>query len=122
MKQRSRGELKIHEILERAGLKFEEEYVFPDLISTSGRPLRVDFIVFDDNNDIDFGIEYNGIQHYKPKDSFGGKKGFQRQKFNDELKMNYFKRNNIPLVVIPYWEESFVDFDYIMKHAYGGDF
>lgn len=119
MKQRSRGELKIHEILERAGFKFQEEYIFPDLVSTSGRPLRVDFIVFDDNDNIDFGIEFNGKQHYEPRDCYGGKKGFQRQKFNDKLKSDYFKRHNIPLVSIPYWEEQFVDFDYIMNHAYG---
>ena len=44
----SRGEIKIHEILEDAGLNFVEEYSFPDLVSTSGRPLRFDFAVFDD--------------------------------------------------------------------------
>ena len=50
----SRGEIKIHEILENAGLNFIEEYSFPDLVSSSGRPLRFDFAVFDDEGDIDF--------------------------------------------------------------------
>ena len=36
----SRGEIKIEEILQRAGLSFREEYIFPDLVSSSGRPLR----------------------------------------------------------------------------------
>jgi hypothetical protein len=36
----SRGEIKIHEILTRANLDFKEEYIFPDLVSSSGRPLR----------------------------------------------------------------------------------
>ena len=36
----SRGEIKIEEILQKAGLNFEEEYMFPDLVSSSGRPLR----------------------------------------------------------------------------------
>lgn len=60
----SRGEIKICDILDAAGLVYKEEYTFPDLVSSSGRPLRFDFCVFDDNGDIDFLIEYQGIQHY----------------------------------------------------------
>ena len=60
----SRGEIKIFDILTMAGLNFQEEYSFPDLVSSSGRPLRFDFAIFDDNGDIDFLVEYQGIQHY----------------------------------------------------------
>lgn len=35
----SRGEIKIFEILEKAGLNFKEEYSFKDLKSPNGRPL-----------------------------------------------------------------------------------
>ena len=56
----SRGEIKIHEILEAAGLDFKTEYIFPDLRSPNGRPLRFDFVVFDDDGLIDFIIEYQG--------------------------------------------------------------
>ena len=48
----SRGEIKICDILDKAGLVYQEEYSFPDLVSSSGRPLRFDFAVFDDNGDI----------------------------------------------------------------------
>jgi len=72
----SRGEIKIEEILEAAGLNFEEEYIFPELRSNNGRPLRFDFVVFDDDGKIDFIIEYQGRQHYEPTAKFGGKKGF----------------------------------------------
>ena len=54
----SRGEIKIEEILTEAGLNFKMEYIFPDLKSENGRPLRFDFVVFDDDNNIDFIIEY----------------------------------------------------------------
>jgi len=56
----SRGEIKIEEILDAAGLNFEEEYIFPELRSNNGRPLRFDFVVFDDDGKIDFIIEYQG--------------------------------------------------------------
>ena len=52
----SRGEIKIEEILRDAGLNFQEEYIFPDLKSPNGRPLRVDFVIFDDDGKIDFII------------------------------------------------------------------
>jgi len=54
----SRGEIMIEEILQESGLNFEEEYVFPELRSNNGRPLRFDFAVFDDDGKIDFLIEY----------------------------------------------------------------
>ena len=75
----SRGEIKICDILDMAGLQYIEEYSFPDLVSSSGRPLRFDFAVLDDNGDVDFLIEYQGIQHYEAKSKFGGAQGLYRQ-------------------------------------------
>lgn len=72
----SRGEIRIEEILQMAGADFQEEYIVAGLNSSNGRPLRFDFAVFDDDGNIDFLIEYQGIQHYEPNSKFGGKKGF----------------------------------------------
>ena len=113
----SRGEIKIEEILQKAGLHFEEEYIFPDLVSSSGRPLRFDFAVFDDNGDIDFLIEYQGKQHYEPSSKFGGTKGFYQQQFNDNKKRRFCALKEIPLVEIPYTEENLITYDYIMTKA-----
>ena len=82
----SRGEIKICDILDAAGLEYKEEFIFDDLISSNGRPLRFDFCVFDDDGEIDFLIEYQGIQHYEKKSAFGGAQGLARQKFNDRKK------------------------------------
>lgn len=38
--QASRGEVKIHEILEREGVNFKEEYELPGLKAPSNKPLR----------------------------------------------------------------------------------
>ena len=72
----SRGERLIHEILDESGLHYKMEYIFPDLRSPNGKPLRFDFVVFDDDGNIDFIIEYQGKQHYEPSSKFGGKRGF----------------------------------------------
>ena len=72
----SRGEIKIHDILEKNEINFKEEYEFPGLKAPSGRPLRFDFAVFDDDGNLDFLIEYQGKQHYEPVAKFGGTKGY----------------------------------------------
>ena len=118
----SRGEITIEEILKEAGLNFKEEYQFPDLISSTGRPLRFDFAVFDDNDNLDFLIEYQGIQHYEPKSKFGGYSGLRKQQFNDMKKREYCHKHNIILVAIPYTDEGRLSYDYIMNayYALGG--
>lgn len=113
----SRGEIKIEEILQAAGLPFKEEYVFSDLISHSGRPLRFDFAVFDDDGNIDFLIEYQGIQHYEAKSKFGGASGLRKQQYNDMMKREYCRKHGIRLIAIPYWDEGRIDYDYIMRAA-----
>ena len=118
----SRGEIKIHEILENAGLNFIEEYSFPDLVSSSGRPLRFDFAVLDDNDELEFLIEYQGIQHYEAKSKFGGYSGLRKQQYNDLQKREYCRKHNIILIAIPYIDEGRIDYDYLMNayYALGG--
>lgn len=114
----SRGEIKIEEILTNAGLSFTEEYSFPDLLSSTGRPLRFDFAVFNDEGELDFLIEYQGVQHYQPKSKFGGYSGLRKQQFNDMQKREYCKKHGIILIAIPYTDEGRLNYDYIMNSYY----
>ena len=118
----SRGEIKIEEILIEAGLVFEEDYSFDGLVSSSGRPLRFDFAVFNDEGELDFLIEYQGVQHYEPKSKFGGYTGLRKQQYNDMMKREYCKKHNIILLAIPYTDEGRISYDYIMNlyYAHGG--
>lgn len=118
MARASRGEIKIEEVLTNAGLTFEMEYSFPDLISLSGRPLRFDFAVFNDEYELDFLIEYQGIQHYEPKSKFGGYSGLRKQQYNDMRKREYCKKHGIILLAIPYTDEGRINYDYIMNAYY----
>ena len=114
----SRGEILIEEILIESNLQFEEEYSFPDLVSNNGRPLRFDFAVFDDEHNLDFLIQFQGIQHYEPKSIFGGYSGLRKQQYNDMRKRQYCKQHGIKLIIIPYWQESMISYDYIMRAAF----
>ena len=107
----SRGEIKIEEILKEAGLPFQMEYSFPGLRSSSGRLLRFDFVVFDDDGQIDFIIEYQGKQHYEPSSKFGGAKGFYQQQFNDNKKRRFCALHDLKLIEIPYTDEKLISDD-----------
>ena len=113
----SRAEIKIREILEEAGLNFKMEYIFPDLKTHNGRPLRFDFVVFDDDNNIDFLIEYQGKQHYEASNKFGGKRGLYQQQNNDNQKRRFCALHTLHLIEIPYTEENLISYDYIMRKA-----
>jgi len=113
----SRAEMKIESILTEADVNFEMEYSFDDLLSTNGKPLRFDFAIFDDAGDLDFLIEYQGIQHYTAKSKFGGTSGLHRQQYNDNQKRIYCRKHNIKLIEIPYTDEYRITYDYIFRAA-----
>ena len=113
----SRAEIKIEQILTESGLPFQMEYVFPNLKSSNGKYLRFDFVVFDDDGNIDFIIEYQGKQHYQPSAKFGGKRGFYQQQYNDNQKRRFCNLHEFKLIEIPYTDEHLISYDYIMELA-----
>lgn len=114
----SKGEMKINKILStQTDWHYEREYSFKNLLSHSGVPLRFDFVIFDDDGNIDFIIEYQGRQHYMPVAKYGGRKTFYNQQANDRLKRRYCQQFGIELVEIPYTDDNLISYDYIMKKA-----
>lgn len=113
----SKMEMRIHDILKLNDVPFVEEYTFPDLVASSGRPLRFDFAVLNDDGSLDFLIEANGKQHYSPVGKFGGCSGLSRQQYNDCCKKRYCKKHGIKLVSISYKDEDKLSYDYIMASA-----
>ena len=49
-------------------------------------------------------IEFNGEQHYKSNEFFGGDEGFKKTKVRDKLKENYCRENGIGFEVIKFDE------------------
>lgn len=73
--------------------------------------LEFDYIIYDNEMNIIFACEYDGEQHYIPIDFSGkGKEYAMKQleivKLRDNIKNEYCKNNNIPIVRIPYWEKK----------------
>ena len=54
-------------------------------------------------------IEYDGEQHFKPTEFFGGEEGLRRTIERDEIKNRYCKDNNIILYRISYKDRDFIE-------------
>lgn len=108
----SKGELKIANLFEKNEFKYEIEYCFEDLFNPlTNIPLYFDFAIYG-HGEIVCLIEYQGHYHYKPIFFDGAKTisleqanlNLKSQQYRDQLKRDYCKENNIPLIEIPYWE------------------
>lgn len=93
---KSYGERLIKEILNDNGIYYNYNYRFNDCRNIL--PLPFDFYLKDYNT----CIEYDGIQHFKAVEFFGGEKAFELTKQNDAIKNQYCKDNHINLIRIPY--------------------
>lgn len=94
----SKGENKIVKFLIENNIDFERQKTF--LECTNINLLPFDFYILKHN----LCIEYDGEQHFKPIDIFGGKTAFEELKKRDEIKTNYCIKNNIKLLRIKYNE------------------
>lgn len=89
----SKGEFQIEKILKENKILFQKEFSQ----KIENRIFRFDFFI---NNS--YFIEFDGIQHYKSSEFFGGKDYLIYIQENDKIKNNWCKKNNIPLIRIPY--------------------
>lgn len=96
--KRYKGELKIRDLLLKKGVFFEEQVRFSDC--RLKKPLVFDFFLPIHN----ILIEFDGEQHIRPVERWGGEKAFRLQRKRDEIKNNYCKNNGITLVRIGYYE------------------
>lgn len=99
---RSKGEVKVESYLQSLDLDYDSEVMFDDCRNPlTSCMLAFDFVV---EGPVRFIIEYNGEQHYKLVTIFGGEEEFQKVLKRDKIKIEYCEKNNIPLLIIPYWD------------------
>lgn len=84
------------------------------------KPYRFDFAITDDSQNVIRFIEYDGEQHYKDTWSSwkNEKDSLLMRQYRDQLKNEYAKSHNIPLVRIPYWERDNITLDMIFGDKY----
>lgn len=94
----SHGEKYIRNWLDINNIFYIRGYVFDDCKDKKALPF--DFYLPDFN----VCIEYDGEQHFKSIDFFGGEDRLRYVQCHDQIKSNYCKNNNIPLLRIKYDE------------------
>ena len=95
----SKGEQLIKTFLINNNIIYQEQFKIEVPINIRERGYcKVDFFLPDYN----CIIEYNGEQHYKPIERFGGQLKFEKQQIRDSYIKNYCKDNNISFIEIPY--------------------
>lgn len=98
----SKGEKEIESLLIKHRIKYKTQFIFPDLKDKDF--LRFDFAILNQDDTLSHLIEYDGIQHFKPIEYFGGEKNFKNQQRRDNIKNDYCQNNNIKLIRIRYDE------------------
>lgn len=101
MCKKSLGENRIKNFLDKNSIQYIQQYkIFTDDLFCENKKVFVDFFLREKN----IIIEYNGLQHYKEVEYFGGEKTFKRQIARDIFVKSYCKEHKIKLVEIPYWD------------------
>ena len=91
----SRGEHNIKSWLEENKVVFEYQFVFPEL-----KRMPFDFYIPSKN----IAIEFDGEQHFRPVEYFGGENKYNKQIKSDKRKTDYCSKNKVELIRIPYWK------------------
>jgi Zn finger protein HypA/HybF involved in hydrogenase expression len=114
----SRGELKISRFLDRNKISYIREFMLP------GSKLRYDFYL----PDLNIIIEYDGIQHFKPIEAWGGLKRFLNTVENDKLKTYIAGVLSVDIIRITYHNYDNIDMtldkelNKIFKYKVGGKY
>lgn len=96
----SKGEKLVKHILDAFNVCYKMEQSFPDC--KYRYRLKFDFAIYE-NDFIKCVLEYDGEQHYRPSNFFGGEKFYRETKIRDAIKDKYCKDHNIPLIRLPYF-------------------
>lgn len=94
-------------LLRKNKINFSVEKTFDNLKSYKGKPLRFDFAVYDDENNLKCLIEYDSEIHFQRVNYFHKTNSdFKQAQERDRIKNKYCLLNNIPLIRVPYWDLS----------------
>lgn len=112
---KSIGENNIIKLLQENNIEYRhDEPYFTDLINTTNRKLRYDFILIKNNKPYRL-IEFDGNQHVT---GWSNNEDYEEIHNRDLIKNQYAKNHNLPLVRIPYKERDNITLEMLMSDKY----
>lgn len=110
----SKGELEIKTLLDENQIFYSHQQNFSSLPNK-----RFDFAIFNEHNELQRLVEFDGEQHFSYTNKFWDtEEHFKLTQKRDQEKNEWAKNNNIPLVRIPYWERDKITLEMILGEQY----
>jgi hypothetical protein len=97
LEKQSKGEKQVAQILDALDILYSRQKGFDGC--KDKKALRYDFYFSFSGHQ--FLIEYNGEQHYKPIERWGGAKGLEDVQRRDRIKAHFAAANHLHLITIP---------------------
>ena len=97
----SKGEKFLSKVLKSNNIPFTPQFNLVKNPKTNYW-LRSDFAILNKENKPILILEYDGEQHFKPVEIFGGEKSLKSTQYRDSVKDKYCKENNIPFCRFSY--------------------
>lgn len=110
-KKASSGEILIESLLYEHHINYQTQYRISDFNKSSS----FDFAIFNRDNMLLYLIEFDGQQHFKPIDYWGGEKEYKKTIERDQNKNQYCIDNNISLIRIPYYDFNQINWEYLIN-------
>ena len=107
--KKSKGELYIEQLLEENHIIYAEQYtqyIEQNSYKVEGKhPFFFDFAILNNEKELLYLIEFDGSQHFSAKENskWNTEENLEKTKNRDNIKNQWCKDNNIPLIRIPYW-------------------
>lgn len=117
----SKGELEIEAILKANHYLYSKEVILPELLQETKRALRFDFIVYEENGEINRIIEFDGRQHQQgPDTNYWGHSTDTLQEIQekDNIKNQFCLNHNYKLIRIPYTKLGNITFEDLFGSEY----
>lgn len=107
----SSGELKIKNILDNNNIVYQQQYRIKDFNISSA----FDFAIFNQQKQLLKLIEYDGQQHFKPVQFWGGQETLKIQQDRDQKKNEYCQAHGIKLLRIPYTQFDNISLEMLLE-------
>lgn len=113
----SKGELIIGNILRENNLKFITQFTPNNFYFSSGTKPKFDFAILNDSGELNYLIEYDGIQHFVSRNDNGWNtdENLSQTLERDNQKNIMCLKNKIPLIRIPYFHKNIIIDDLLIE-------